>query len=126
LQAYQQILPQIHELGASLVAISPQAPDSSLSTAEQNKLAFPVLSDVGNHVARRYGLAFRIGDALREPMQKLGVDLARHNADDSWELPIPATYVIARDGTIELAFVDADYRKRLEPRAILETLRALA
>ena len=126
MQAYQQILPQIVELGATLVAVSPQAPDSSQSTVHKSELHFPVLSDVGNHVARRYGLVFRVTDALRRPMETLGIDLAKHNTDDSWELPIPATYVIARDGTVRLAFVDADYRKRLEPGEILEALRALA
>ncbi len=126
MQAYQQILPQVTALGAALAAVSPQAPDSSLSTAEKNELRFPVLSDVGSHVARRYGLVFRVTDALRRPMEAFGIDLAKFNTDDSWELPIPATYVIARDGTVRLAFVDADYRKRLEPRAILEALRALA
>lgn len=126
MQAYQQILPQISDLGASLVAISPQVPDSSLSTAKKNELRFPVLSDVGSHVARRYGLVFRVTDALRRPMEALGLDLAQYNGDASWELPIPATYVIARDGTVRLAFVDADYRKRLEPREILDALRGLA
>jgi peroxiredoxin len=122
LQAYQEILPQIRERGGTLVAISPQAPDSSLSTAEKNKLVFPVLSDVGNRTARRFGLVFRVTDALRGPMQTLGIDLAKHNADESWELPIPATYVIAPDATIRLAFVDADYRKRLEPAEIIRAL----
>jgi peroxiredoxin len=107
-----------------LVAISPQAPDASLSTTQKNELRFPVLSDVGNRVARRYGLVFRVTDALRRPMETLGIDLAKYNVDDSWELPIPATYVIARDGTVRLAFVDADYRKRLEPREILDALQA--
>jgi peroxiredoxin len=126
LQAYQQILPEITALGAALAAVSPQAPDSSLSTVQKNELRFAVLSDVGSHVARRYGLVFRVTDALRRPMEAFGIDLGKFNADDSWELPIPATYVIARDGTVRLAFVDADYRKRLEPREILEALRALA
>ena len=124
MQAYQQILPQIHECGATLIAISPEKPDRSLSTAEKNQLAFAVLSDVGNEVARRYGLAFRIGDALRTTMKGLGIDLAQANGDDSWELPIPATYVVAPDSTIRLAFVDADYRRRLEPSEILAALRA--
>jgi peroxiredoxin len=126
LQAYQQVLPQMSELGATLAAISPQAPDSSLSTAQKNELRFPVLSDVGSHVARRYGLVFRVSEALRRPMTALGIDLAKFNADGAWELPIPATYVVDRDGVVRLAFVDADYRKRLEPREILEALRALA
>jgi peroxiredoxin len=122
LQAYQQVLPQIRERDAELVAISPELPSSTLSMAEKNKLSFPVLSDVGNQVARRYGLVFRVTDALRGPMQQLGLDLAKYNGDDSWELPIPATYVVAKDGTIRLACVDADYRKRLEPREILAAL----
>ena len=122
MQAYQQILPALREKGAALVAISPELPDSSLSMVEKNKLEFPVLSDVGNQVARRYGIVFRVIDALQKPMRQLGLDLAKYNGDDSWELPIPATYVIAPDGTIKLAYVDADYRKRLEPRAILDAL----
>lgn len=125
MQAYQEILPELERLGASLVAISPELPDDSLSTSEKNELAFPVLSDVGNHVARRYGLVFKLADALRQPMEKFGIDLGKVNGDPSWELPIPATYVIARDGIIRLAFVDADYRRRLEPAEILAALQAL-
>jgi len=116
-------LPAIREAGATLVAISPELPDSSLSTAQKNQLAYPVLSDVGNVVARSYGLIFRVTDALRAPMEKLGLDLAKTNGDPSWELPIPATYVIAPDTTVKLAFVEADYRKRLEPRDVLAALR---
>lgn len=123
MQAYQQILSQIHELGASLAAISPEVPSHTLSTAEKNALEFAVLSDVGNSVARRYGLVFRVIDALKRPMQALGVDVAKHNEDPSWELPIPATYVIDRGGVIRLAFIDVDYRKRLEPAEILTALR---
>ena len=122
MQAYQQILPALREKSATLVAISPELPDSTRSMVEKNGLAFPVLSDVGNRVARLYGIVFRVTDALRTPMQQFGIDLAKSNGDDSWELPIPATYVIARDGTIRLAYVDADYRKRLEPQAILDAL----
>ena len=123
MQAYQQILPALREKNATLVAVSPELPDSTRAMTEKNQLAFPVLSDVGNHVARRYGIAFRVTDALQAPMKQLGIDLAKYNGDDSWELPIPATYVIASDGTIKLAYVDADYRRRLEPRAILDALR---
>jgi peroxiredoxin len=124
LQAYQQILPQIHELGASLAAISPETPSNTLTTAEKNALEFAVLSDVGNGVARSYGLVFQVIDALKTPMLALGVDVAKHNDDPSWELPITATYVVDRGGVIRLAFVDSDYRKRLEPAEILAALRA--
>jgi peroxiredoxin len=122
LQAYQQILPALRKKNATLVAISPELPDSTRTMTEKNRLAFPVLSDVGNHVARCYGIVFRVTDALQAPMKQLGIELAKYNGDDSWELPIPATYVIAPDGTIKLAYVDADYRRRLEPQAILDAL----
>lgn len=122
LRAYQQILPQIQELGATLVAISPQTPDNSLSTAEKKGLTFPVLSDAGNGVARRYGLVFAVSETLRTS----GARLPSYNGDDSWELPMPGTFVIAPDGTVRLAFVDADWTKRLEPAAILDTLRQIA
>ena len=122
MQAYQQILPALREKNATLVAISPELPDSSRAMVDKNALAFPVLSDVGNRVARLYGIVFRVTDALRAPMQQLGIDLAKSNGDDSWELPIPATYVVAQGGAIRLAYVDADYRKRLEPHAILDAV----
>lgn len=126
MQAYQETLPEIRSLGASLVAISPQTPDFSLSTVDKHKLEFEVLSDVGNHVARRFGLVFRVGDAVRSAMKNFGIDLAKYNADESWELPVPGTFIVARDGTIRLAYVDADYTKRLEPAEIVASLRAIA
>jgi peroxiredoxin len=122
LRAYQAILPQIRGLDATLVAVSPQTPDNSLTTAEQKGLTFPVLSDAGHQVARRYGLVFSLSAALRA----VSADLPAYNGEDSWELPMPGTFVIAPDGTVRLAFVDADWTKRLEPAAILDALRRLA
>jgi peroxiredoxin len=81
-----------------------------------------VLSDAGNEVARRYGLVFSLSKALRA----VSSDLPAYNGDDSWELPMPGTFVIAPDGTVRLAFVDADWTRRLEPAAILDALRGLA
>jgi peroxiredoxin len=127
LRAYQKILPEIEALGAFLVAISPQTPDNTLSTAEKNNLSFEVLSDRGNGVARRFGLVFRVGDPVRAVYGgRFGIDLARSNGDNSWELPIPGTFVIARDGTIRLAYVDVDYTTRLEPSDIVDCLRILS
>ena len=122
LRAYQAGLPQIRELGARLVAVSPQTPDNSLTTAEKKGLTFPVLSDAGNAVARRYGLVFSLSQTLRA----VSADLPAYNGDDSWELPMPGTFVIAPDGTVQLAFVDVDWTRRLEPAAILDALRQLA
>jgi len=111
--------------GATLIAISPQTPDSSLSVTEKNDLKFEVLSDVGNVVARQFGLAFRLLDELQATMGAFGIKLPEYNGDDAWELPIPGTYVIGTDGTIKLAYVDADYTTRLEPGDILENLQGL-
>jgi peroxiredoxin len=122
LRAYQAILLRIRELGASLVAVSPQTPDNSLSTAEKKCLTFPVLSDAGNEVARRYGLVFSLPQMLRTT----GPNLPSFNGDDSWEVPMPGTFVIAPDATVRLAFVDADWTRRLEPAAILDALQRLA
>ncbi|PZD74312.1 Putative peroxiredoxin bcp [Acaryochloris thomasi RCC1774] len=126
LRALQQILPEIQTLGASLVAVSPQTPDSSLSTVEKNELTYEVLSDVGNQVARAYGLVFKLPEHLRPIYNSFGIDVPAHNGDSSFELPIAATYVIATDGTIAHAFIDADYTQRLDPEAILTALKTLS
>ncbi len=125
LRAYQAILPQIEDLGGTLVAISPQTPDHSLSMAEKNELGFEVLSDEGNAVARRYGLVFSLEDAIRETYRAGGMDIPAFNGDESWELPVPATYVLGEDGLVALAFVEGDYRRRLEPAAIIEAFGRL-
>ena len=125
LRAYQAAVPQMAALGASLVAISPQLPDQSLSTAQADELTFHVLSDVGNHVARRFGLAYALAEELRAAMRSNNKALPGVNGDESWELPVPATYVIARDARIALSYIEVDYRKRLGPEAILVALRSL-
>lgn len=121
----QLVLSEIQSLGASLVAVSPQLPDGSLSTAEQQGLEFEVLSDVGNRVAREFGIAFQLGEPLRETYQGFGLDFPTINGDESFELPLTATYVIGTDATIVHALVDPDYCKRLEPAEILQVLETL-
>ncbi len=123
LRAYQRVLPEMEALGATLVAISPEPPDASLSTQEKNALEFEVLSDVEVKAARAYGLLFELSDELRKAYISMGKDLSEINADGGWHLPIPATYVIASDGRIELACVDPEYRNRLEPTDILVALK---
>jgi peroxiredoxin len=125
LHAYQRILPQIQALGASLVAVSPQTPEHSLSTVEKKELTFTVLSDVGNIVARKYRLVFTLEQSIRTLYTSIGADLPNFNGDPSWELPMPATFLLAQDGTVRLAFVDEDYTHRLEPATLLDGLRAL-
>jgi peroxiredoxin len=125
LNALQKVLPDITALDASLVAISPQTPDYSLSTTEKHALGFEVLSDVGNQVARTFGLVFDLPEELRPIYAKFGIDLPAHNGDQTFELPIPATYVIDAKGRINHAFVDPDYTRRMEPDAILSVLNSL-
>lgn len=125
LRALQSSLPTIEQLGASLIAISPQTPDESLSTSEKNALGYPVLSDLGSHVARAYGIAFDLASSLRPIYANFGHALPDRNGDDSWVLPIPATYVIDRDGIIAMAFIDIDYRNRLDPEDVIITLENL-
>jgi peroxiredoxin len=120
LRAYQRMLPAITALGAFLIAISPQTPDSTLTTVEKKELTFSVLSDVGNLVARKYGLVFVTPETARHP----GISAA--NGDESWELPMPATFIVAQDGTIRLASVDADWTHRLEPAELLKSLEGVA
>jgi peroxiredoxin len=125
LRAYQQALPQLQALGASLVAISPQTPDNSLTMQEKNDLTFAVLSDVGNRVARTFGLVFRIDEAVRATHQQVGANLPAFNGDDSWELPIPGTFLIDQAGIVRLAFVDPNFTRRLDPSLIIARLQEL-
>lgn len=125
LRALEQALPEITALGATLVAISPQTPDHSLSTAEKLNLSFQVLSDDGNQAARAFGLVFQVPEALRSVYESRGIDLPAHNGDASFALPIPATYVLDADGAVRLAFADPDYTTRLEPAEVMTALRTL-
>ena len=125
LNALQQYRPRITELGASLVAISPQLPDVSAATAETHGLSFPVLSDVGNVLARKFGLVFVLSEHLRPLYAEFGIDIPKSNGDDTFELPIAGTFVIDRSGKIIAAFADIDYKKRMEPSQIVEVLTEL-
>ena len=125
LRALQAALPDITAAGATLVAISPQLPDNSLSTAEKLELAFPVLSDVGNVVAREYGLVFSLPEDLRSVYDGFGIDLPAANGDQTFELPVPATFVIGRDGSVAWRFVDPDYTHRGDPADVVAAVKAL-
>jgi peroxiredoxin len=123
LRAYQALRPELEALGPSMLAISPQLPDASLSTAEREALTFDVLSDLGNEVARRFGLVYSLPQEVRDALSSNNKALPDINGDDSWELPVPATYVIARNRRISLAFIEVDYRQRLAPQQLLAALR---
>ena len=127
LKAFQEILPQIMAAGASLVAISPERPDESLSTAEKNALSFEVLSDVGQKVGRAFGLVYEFTDELRTAYDGFGLDIpTRNGAPGEWALPVSATYVIGSDSVISYANTDTDYRDRADPLDVLKTLNKSA
>ena len=125
MKALQDIYPEIQKAGASLIAISPMLPDGTLSMAEKHELSFDVLSDRGNKVARQYGLVFRLDDQLLQVYDKFGLDVAGANGDDSFELPIPATYLVNSDRKISYAFLDVDHTVRMEPAEIVAQLGKL-
>ncbi|MGA7751917.1 MAG: peroxiredoxin-like family protein [Candidatus Sulfotelmatobacter sp.] len=123
MEAMNLILPQITDAGAALVAISPQTVKQSYFMHDQHKLRFPLLSDAGNIVARQFGLTYRVPPAQEAVYRRAFVKLPFTNGDDSWELPIPATYIVDRDGTIVFASANEDYTERPEPAEIVRSLR---
>jgi len=115
MNAMNLVLPLIEEAGASLVAISPQTVKQSYFMRDQHKLRFPLLSDAGNKVARQFGLVYRVPAEQESVYRRAFVNLPFANGDDSWELPIPAAFVLDREGTILYASASEDYTERAEP-----------
>jgi len=120
----QEELPNFQAEGANLLALTPEVPDSSISTSEKHELTFEVLSDLDNNVARDFGVVFTLTPDVAEAYQK-SFGLHEYNNSESNELPLAATYIIDTDGTIAWAFVSEDYRNRAEPRDIVAALKAL-
>lgn len=119
LRALQQAMADIEAAGATLVAVSPNTPDTSLTTVEKHDLAFPVLSDHDNLVAKQFNLVYEMTEENIENYRDKGRDVPAMNGVDKWELPIPATYVIDSDRVIRYAYVDANHRRRAEPSEVV-------
>ena len=124
LQALNAAMPQVSAAGGQIIAISPEIPDSSLSTANESALGFPVVSDVGNEVARDYGIVYVLPTDIQDAFAGR-LDIPAYNADSSMTLPLAVTYIIDTDRLIKYACVDPDYRKRAEPAALVAFLRQL-
>jgi peroxiredoxin len=122
LEAMNLIVPQIQRAGSSLIAVSPQTVSQSFFMADQHKLRFPLLSDPGNHVARQFGLVYRVPDYQEAVYRRVFINLPFANGDESWELPVPATYILNRNGSVVFSSVNADYTERPEPAEILSQL----
>jgi peroxiredoxin len=125
MEAMNLVLPEVERADATLVAVSPQTVKQSFFMRDQHKLRFPLLSDAGNKVARQFGLTYRIPEEQKAVYQRAFVNLPLVNGDDSWELPIPAIYVIDRDGTVLFASANEDYAERCEPEDLLRLLVGL-
>jgi peroxiredoxin len=123
--ALQARLGDFQAKGVTLVAVSPELPNGNLTMTEKHALQFPVLSDKGNTLARKLGIVFKQPDSLRPIFDKFGHDLVGRNGDDSFEVPVPATFLVDRKGVVKNSFVDPNYIKRLEPSTALEWVDAL-
>lgn len=123
LQALEAAKPAFDRHRASLLAISPQTAANSRKSMRQNKLTFPILSDVNGRVGAAFGLRFVLPDYLIELYKQLKNDLPTFNDDPSWTLPMPARYVIGQDSTILYSEVNPDYTRRPEPVDMIPVLQ---
>jgi peroxiredoxin len=122
LQALEEILPTILDLQANLVSISPQTSRRSRLMVEDKKLTHPILIDTGNQVARKFGIVYPSGDSLRNIYAEFDISLPTINGDETYELPVPAIFIVDRSGIIAYRFVDPDYSKRVDPVEIITVL----
>jgi peroxiredoxin len=126
MEAMNLLLPEIAQAGATFVAVSPQTVQQSFFMRDQHKLRFPLLSDPGNKVAKQFGLTYRVPDEQKAIYQRAFVNLSFVNGDDSWELPIPATYIMSGDGMVLHALANEDYTDRPEPENIVRLVQTAA
>lgn len=127
LRALQAKLSEIQELGATLVAISPQVPNGSLTKSEINEMDFIVLSDQNAKVASKYGVAWEVPEFMAEHMRvDRNLDLEKINNGNGSILPIPATFILSKNGVVAWNYVNVDYRTRSEPNEIIEALKKLS
>ena len=125
MEAMNYVAAQIIASGASLAAISPQTQKQAYFMHDQHKLAFPLLVDTQNEVARQFGLVYRTSQEQEDLYRRTFVNLPLVNGDDSWTLPIPATYIIDRNGTVLFVSANEDYTERPEPLEILSKLERI-
>ncbi|MEZ5425198.1 MAG: peroxiredoxin-like family protein [Pyrinomonadaceae bacterium] len=125
LHKLQMNLKEIEASGGKLVAISVENPDTSMSVAEKNKLEFTVLSDKHLDLARKFGIVYQLSPETNEKYKGYGIDLVKQNGTETPDLPLSATYIVKQNGEIAYAYLEPDYKQRLEPEIIIETLGKL-
>ncbi len=126
LRAYTEALPRIEAAGGTLIAVTPERPDQAFKTARSNAVRFSVTVDDGNRFAKSLGLVAALPHALRPLYREIGIDLPAYNGDESHELAIPATYVLAACCRVTWAHVDPDFTRRADPDDVVAALERLA
>lgn len=122
LEAWQAAYPQLRERGALLVALSPQLVRQNDFTVQRHNLTFPVLADPGNTVAEKFGITYTVPEPMQRHYRSILVNIPFINGDQTWKLPLPATFVVRQDGTIAFSQAFADHRVRPDPTEVLEAL----
>ncbi len=122
-EALNRMLPAFESAGASLIAISPQSVNQAYFMHDQHKLRFSLLVDEGNKVARQFGIVYRVPDYQEKLFSSVFINLPHINGDQSWALPLPATFVVGRDGKVQYAWINVDYTERAEPSEVLRFLQ---
>ncbi|KAI0871590.1 AhpC-TSA-domain-containing protein [Hypoxylon argillaceum] len=120
----QKHLPEFQSRGVTLVAISPELPNNNMTTTEKHALQFPVLTDLHNGLAKKLGIVYDQSSA-KDLHKSIGLDLNARNGDDTWELPIPATLLVDKDGVVRNTAIEPDYKRRLDPKQAVEWIDAL-
>jgi peroxiredoxin len=125
LNALADATPRLVAAGADVIAITPEIGGVALRTKKERDLKFEILCDVDNGVAMQFGLVYRIPDDIQPSYLKFNVRLPLIYGNDSWMLPIAATYVVGKDGTIAYAYVNPDYRERCDPEGLIDIVAKL-
>lgn len=125
MRALNAVLPEFHNRGANLVGLTPETPETAQDTLTANELDITVLSDKGNRVSAELGLVFELPDELKPIYENLGIDIPASNGEDSFTLPVPATYIIGKDRVVLYRFINVDYTRRVEPALLVAELDKL-
>ncbi len=125
LEALEAVLPDLEAAGGTLVAMTPETGGLALATKKERRLRYEMLVDVDLAVAMAFGIVFRVPPLYAALLSRAGVDIADRSGNLAWFLPIPATFVVRRDGTIQRAWVNIDFTERAEPTEIIDTLLTL-
>ncbi len=126
LAALEEALPELHDAGATLIAMTPDTGGRALRTKQHHGLHYEVLSDVDNEVAMQFGIVVNPPESYRALLAEAGIDLAEQHGNPDGFIPLPATFLIGADGTVGDAWVDLDVSRRVEPATVVDAARRLA